>query len=71
MDTNGVINKPQEPADKFHNKVTQVTINLLYRIVLNNEEFMAPVNSRLASNFFDFRCAGRILFFVTTIYVLV
>jgi hypothetical protein len=70
MDTNGVINKPQVPADKCHNKVTHITVNLLYRIVLNNEEFVAPVKRCLALNSYNFRCAGRILFFVTAIYVL-
>ena len=29
MDTNGVLNKPQEPADKCHNKLTHIIINLL------------------------------------------
>jgi hypothetical protein len=47
MDTNGVLNKPQAPADKCHNKVTQIFINLLYRILLKSEEFMAPVNRYL------------------------
>jgi hypothetical protein len=48
MDTNGVLNKPQAPADKCNNKVTHIPINLLYRIIINNEEFVAPVNRRLA-----------------------
>jgi len=71
MDTNGVLNKPQVPADKCHNKVTHITINLSYRIILNSEEFLPPVNRCLAWNSFDFRCAGRILFFVTAIKILV
>lgn len=48
MDTTGVLNKPQEPADKCHNNVTHIIINLLYRIVLNSEEYVTPVNRGLS-----------------------
>lgn len=37
MDTNGVLNRPQAPADKCNNKVTNIFTNLLYRNVLNRE----------------------------------
>lgn len=37
MDKNSVLNKPQAPADKCKNKVTNIITDLLYRIVLNSE----------------------------------